>query len=166
MHALTHKFAKLSKSTNKSLGRKSNRFLERSNRVRCVSARNVSLWSVVSWLDERSLCCIQTSVEVTDEERRRKLQFNKIVKNSINFNQSYIWLMSLGIDCVAGTDFKLRRKQLICLRAGKHLEKRVHKWKITHPRVCSKKSLIHDGLRGGEIKIFLRTCKYESCIPT
>lgn len=68
MHALTHKFAKLSKSTNKSLGRKSNRFLERSNRVRCVKPRNVSLWSVVRRLDERSL-----DVEV----KEKKLQFNK-----------------------------------------------------------------------------------------
>lgn len=37
--------------------------------------------------------------------------------------------MSLGIDCVTGTDFKLKRKQLICFSAGKHLEKKKHTMK-------------------------------------
>lgn len=51
----THKFDKLSKSCNKSLGKKSKWFFERSNDVRCVSARNESLWRVDKWFDERSL---------------------------------------------------------------------------------------------------------------
>lgn len=35
--------------------------------------------------------------------------------------KSYIWLMSFGIDWVAGTLFKLKRQQLICFNVGTHL---------------------------------------------
>ena len=51
----TYKFVKLSKSSNKSFGRKSNRFLDISNNVRCVKPRNVSLCRDDKWFDERSL---------------------------------------------------------------------------------------------------------------
>lgn len=37
-------------------------------------------------------------------------------------NQSYMWLMSFGMDWVAGMLRKLSRQQLICFKTGEHLK--------------------------------------------
>lgn len=126
----TYKLASESRSSNKSLGRKSKLFFEMSSVFSMWRPRNVSLWSVDKWFTDKSL---QSHMWRGEELENNQTRFNSsrwsiwyvsslILLVHETQQWTYMWLMSLGIDWVAGTLFKSIRQQLICLSDGKHLK--------------------------------------------
>lgn len=133
----TYKFTSESRSSSKSLGRKSKEFFEMSSEISICKPRNVSLWSVDRRLTDKSLW-------VGHMWWREKAKKDRWFENETRFNsthsgvvinlrclvinlrvwgwKTYMWLMSIGIDWVAGTLCRFIRKQLICLSDGKHLK--------------------------------------------
>lgn len=136
----TYKFTSESRSSSKSLGRKSKQFFEMSNEISNCRPRKVSLWSVDRRLTDKSLWVVSGSHVVERKYKKKdrwlenKTRFNSthsgVVINLrclvINLRiwgwKTYMWLMSIGIDWVAGTLCRFIRKQLICLSDGKHLK--------------------------------------------